>query len=32
MRKMIMLAVAGFLWKKVQGRFTSKQRYPGRRY
>jgi hypothetical protein len=31
MRKMIMLAVAGFLWKKVQNRFLGKQ-YSGKPY
>jgi hypothetical protein len=31
MRKMIMLAVAGYLWKKVQNRYSGKQQVGKRR-
>ena len=28
MRKMIMMAIAGFLWKKFQGKTTKRTAYP----
>lgn len=28
MRKMIMLAIAGYIWKKVQNRYLTKGAYP----
>jgi hypothetical protein len=32
MRKMIMLAVAGYLWKKVQNRYLGKRYVAKKRY
>ena len=29
MRKMIMMAIAGFIWKKIQAKMNNKQTYNG---